>query len=84
MSETREEFRDGVITIAPLELAATPFGFIFGAAAVEAGLTPWEAIVMSLTVFAGSAQFLAVSLWSHPAPGSGSASRCCWSTSAMC
>jgi 4-azaleucine resistance transporter AzlC len=68
MSETREEFRAGVMTIAPLELAATPFGLIFGAAAVKAGLSPAEAILMSATVFAGSAQFLAVGLWSHPAP----------------
>jgi 4-azaleucine resistance transporter AzlC len=65
---TREEFRDGVIAIAPLALAATPFGLIFGAAAVKAGLSAGEAILMSATVFAGSAQFLAVSLWSHPAP----------------
>ncbi len=68
MSETLEEFRDGVITIAPLELAGMPFGLIFGAAAVTAGLTPGEAIFMSATVFAGSAQFLAVGLWAHPAP----------------
>jgi 4-azaleucine resistance transporter AzlC len=63
-----EEFRDGVIAIAPLELAGTPFGLIFGAAAVTAGLSPGEAILMSATVFAGTAQFLAVSVWSHPAP----------------
>jgi 4-azaleucine resistance transporter AzlC len=68
MSETLEEFRDGVITIAPLELAGVPFGIIFGAAAVSAGLSPGEAIFMSATVFAGTAQFLAVGLWSHPAP----------------
>jgi 4-azaleucine resistance transporter AzlC len=68
MSETRDEFRDGVMTIAPLDLAGAPFGLIFGAAAVNAGLSPGETILMSATVFAGSAQFLAVSLWSHPAP----------------
>jgi 4-azaleucine resistance transporter AzlC len=68
MSETRDDFRDGVITIAPLELAGTPFGLIFGAAAVAAGLSPWDAIIMSATVFAGTAQFLAVGLWAHPAP----------------
>ena len=60
----RSEFRDGVITIAPLELAGAPFGLIFGAAAVAAGLSPWEATFMSATVFAGSAQFLAIGLWS--------------------
>jgi 4-azaleucine resistance transporter AzlC len=68
MSETREEFRNGVTTMVPLELAGAPFGLIFGAAAVRAGLSPGEAILMSATVFAGTAQFLAVSLWSHRAP----------------
>jgi 4-azaleucine resistance transporter AzlC len=66
--DTREEFRYGVITITPLELAGTPFGLIFGAAAVAAGLSPGEAILMSAAVFAGTAQFLAVGLWSQPAP----------------
>jgi hypothetical protein len=50
MSGTREEFRDGAITIAPLELAATPFGLIFGAAAVKAGLTPVEAILSPVAI----------------------------------
>jgi len=37
----REEFRDWLMMpIAPLELAGTPFGLIFGAAAVTAGLSP--------------------------------------------
>ncbi|MEQ1770981.1 MAG: AzlC family ABC transporter permease [Devosia sp.] len=64
----RSEFLDGVIIIAPLALAATPFGLIFGTEAIRAGLAPAEALLMSAIVFAGSAQFLAIGLWSDPAP----------------
>jgi 4-azaleucine resistance transporter AzlC len=63
-----QQFRSGALAIAPLALAATPFGLIFGAEALRHGLTPAEAVFMSATVFAGSAQFMAVGLWQHPAP----------------
>jgi 4-azaleucine resistance transporter AzlC len=39
-----------------------PFGVAFGIAAVEAGLAVWQASAFSLFVFAGSAQFAAVSV----------------------
>ena len=39
-----------------------PFGIIYGSLAGAAGLTPWQTIGMSLLVFAGSAQFIAISL----------------------
>lgn len=68
MPSTRADFRDGAIAIAPLALAATPFGLIFGAEALHSGLTPLEAILMSAVVFAGSAQFLSLGLWGEPAP----------------
>lgn len=35
---------------------------IFGGLAIAAGLSPWQTLGMSLLVFAGSAQFIAVSL----------------------
>jgi 4-azaleucine resistance transporter AzlC len=60
--------RAGAFAIAPLTIAAIPFGLIFGAEAMRRGLTPAEASLMSLAVFAGGAQFLAVGLWRHPAP----------------
>lgn len=43
-------------------LGVLPFAIIFGSAAVAAGLPPWATLAMSLIVFAGSAQFIAVSL----------------------
>ena len=62
------DLRAGAFAIAPLTIAAIPFGLIFGAEAMRRGLSPAEASLMSLVVFAGGAQFLAVGLWRHPAP----------------
>ena len=45
-----------------LALGTTPFAIIFGTLAVAAGLTPSGAIAMSAIVFAGSAQFISLSL----------------------
>ncbi len=46
----------------PMLIGAAPFGLIFGTLAGPAGLAPWAAVAMSLAVFAGSAQFIAVTL----------------------
>lgn len=45
---------------APIAIAVGLFGASFGVLAVAAGLPAWGAILMSLLVFAGSAQFAAV------------------------
>jgi 4-azaleucine resistance transporter AzlC len=65
------QFRAGALAILPLVVAAIPFGVIFGAEASRRGLSPADASLMSATVFAGGAQFLAVGLWRHPAPWAG-------------
>ncbi len=46
----------------PLLIAAAPFGILYGALAIGVGLSPAATLGMSLLVFAGSAQFIAVSL----------------------
>ena len=46
----------------PMVVGGAPFGILFGALAVHAGLSPIGAQAMSLFVFAGSAQFIAVGL----------------------
>lgn len=56
------EFLHGCRDILPLILGAIPFGIIFGTLAVGAGLSGWQAMGMSLLVFAGSAQFIAITL----------------------
>ncbi len=48
----------------PICLGYAPIGLAFGVLAQKAGLTPVEIGLMSLIVFAGSAQFIAVSMMS--------------------
>ena len=58
----RAEFWDGVKATFPLVVGATPFGIIFGAVAVNGGMSPQATQAMSAFVFAGSAQFVAAGL----------------------
>lgn len=56
------EFIHGARDIIPMIVGAIPFGIIFGTLAGGAGLSAWQAMGMSLLVFAGSAQFIAITL----------------------
>ena len=60
----RTEFLAGVHAELPILLGVIPFGLIFGVLAISAGLSPALAQAMSLIVFAGSAQFIAIPLLS--------------------
>jgi len=60
--------KDGIAAAWPICLGYIPIGLAFGVLAQKAGLSPWEIGLMSLLVYAGSAQFIAVSML-----GSGSA-----------
>jgi 4-azaleucine resistance transporter AzlC len=64
----RSEFLAGVKDTFPLIVGAIPFGIIFGAVAVSSGLTPLATLGMSLFVFAGSAQFIAATLFASGTP----------------
>lgn len=57
-----EAMRFGALVSIPMMLGNLPFGMIFGSLAVSQGLEPWVPIAMSLLVFAGSAQFVALGL----------------------
>ncbi len=46
----------------PMLVGAAPFGVIFGTLASTAGLPPWATVLMSLLVYGGSSQFVAVTL----------------------
>jgi len=46
----------------PLTVGTTPFAVIFGTLVVSAGLPPAAALALSAIVFAGSAQFISISL----------------------
>jgi len=64
----RREFLIGVNRTLPLLLGAFPFGLIYGALAVSSGFSLPATMAMSLFVFAGSSQFIAVSLYALNAP----------------
>jgi 4-azaleucine resistance transporter AzlC len=59
----------------PMLVGAAPFGVIFGTLAIGSGLPAWLTMGMSLLVFGGSSQFVAVSLI-----GSGTALPVIWLT----
>jgi 4-azaleucine resistance transporter AzlC len=59
-SDNVRQLRLGLIKTLPLALGAVPFGIAYGVVAVQAGLTVAETMLMSLVVFAGASQFMAV------------------------
>lgn len=61
-STPRSEFLNGVRATLPLEIGAIPFAIIFGALAVNSGISAAGAMGLSLMVYAGAAQFLSISL----------------------
>lgn len=61
-------FWAGVRAELPLLIGVFPFGLIYGALALSAGLSPAAAQMMSSMVFAGSAQFAAAQLIRDAAP----------------
>lgn len=61
---THPAFSAGAKAVAPLLPGMIPFGMIAGIAAIDAGLSPGAALVMSVIVFAGSAQLVAAQLMS--------------------
>lgn len=62
------EFLAGVKAVLPLLIGAAPFGLIYGVLAIGTGLPAAAAQAMSLIVFAGAAQFIAVGLLDVGAP----------------
>ena len=69
MSSKQNPFWAGVRAELPLLLGVAPFGMIYGVLALDAGLTPAPAQMMSSIVFAGSAQFITAQLVRGAVPG---------------
>lgn len=68
MSTTwKEILADGFKAAWPICMGYVPIGLAFGVLAQKAGLQPWQVGMMSLFVFAGSSQFIAVSMLSSGA-----------------
>lgn len=69
MTEQMKNFWAGARAEIPLLIGVFPFGMIYGALALNAGLSPVAAQMMSSLVFAGSAQFITAQLVHTSAPG---------------
>jgi 4-azaleucine resistance transporter AzlC len=68
MSARKTSFFAGVRAELPILLGVVPFGLIYGATALAAGVSPLLAQAMSVIVFAGSAQFVIVQLFAGSVP----------------
>ncbi len=58
----KHEFWDGIKAALPIILGYLPLGMAFGVLAAQEGLSKWQVLLMSLCVYAGAGQFIAVSL----------------------
>lgn len=65
----RKEFISGIQAELPILVGVIPFGMIYGALAISAGIPALQAQLMSCIVFAGSAQFVTAQLAHLAAPG---------------
>jgi len=66
MGENDEQYSrilTGAKRALPIVLGYIPIGFAYGVLADKSGLSPFNAILMSIIVFAGSSQFVAVGLF---------------------
>lgn len=68
MSGRGQAFWLGVRALLPMHLGVMPFGVIYGIVALQSGIPPLAAVLMSSIVFAGSAQFLIAQLVGVGAP----------------
>ena len=68
MSEVKRNFIEGARAEAPILIGVFPFGLIYGALAVNSGLSTAAAQLMSSILFAGSAQFITAQLFSEDTP----------------
>ena len=62
------EFIDGARHGVPDVLASVPFGLLFGALAVQHGLSVGEAVLMSASIFAGAGQMVGLELFGQVIP----------------
>lgn len=65
---TAAGMRDGARRMFPVSAFVIPFGLAFGAAAIDQGLSPLDAMLMSAFVFAGASQFAALEVLRQPLP----------------
>lgn len=59
------EFLRGMRRAVPVIIATLPFAILFGVLAVDSGLTVFETVLMSATIFAGASQLVGLNLFGH-------------------
>ena len=62
MQSNSQQFKRGSLAMMPLSLIVLPWGVLTGSLAMDAGLGELSAVAMSLLVFAGAAQLVALGL----------------------
>jgi predicted branched-subunit amino acid permease len=60
---TRREMIEGVLAATPAMIAAAPFGLLFGALAVDNGLSVFDVVLMSAAIFGGASQMVGIDLF---------------------
>lgn len=65
---TRARVRAGLTRTIPVAITVFVYGLIFGVLTASKGLSIGETLLMSGTVFAGTAQLVAVGMWRDPLP----------------
>jgi 4-azaleucine resistance transporter AzlC len=61
------QFLAGVRRSIPILISTAPFDLLYGAIAVDQGLTVWQACLMSLTIYAGASQLVGIDLFKNNA-----------------
>jgi 4-azaleucine resistance transporter AzlC len=68
VDSTKRGWLNGVFRAVPIVLGYVPVGFAYGVLAQKAGISPGNTVLMSLLVYAGSSQLIAVGLFALHAP----------------
>lgn len=63
-----KDIRDGVRDVVPIMLAVTPYAVVFGAFALDRGLTPFETLLASISIYGAASQYAMVDLMGHDVP----------------
>lgn len=67
-SEHLQDLRAGFTANLVVSLSVGAYGSVLGLMAAQKGLTWYQLLIMNLSVFAGSAQFVMVDMWVPPLP----------------
>jgi len=65
---TQRGWLTGITQAAPIVLGYIPIGFAFGVLAQKAGISPLNTLLMSILVYAGSSQLIAIGLFAAGVP----------------